>query len=163
MAATDNTEQAPIRLGTALSKSLDNLEETIRKRAYELFLDRDSNEEDSMGDWMRAQSEVLAPIELELKDQKNNIVAECNLKGFSAKEIEIEVENGFLRVFGSHRESSKKKDKGATTTESKSRYFFQSAQLPAAVDLDKASAKLLKNGKLKVTLPKPAAAKKKKS
>ena len=112
--------------------------------------------------WMRAQSEVLAPVEFEVKEQKNNIVAECNLKGFSAKEIEIEVENGFLRVFGSHQESSEKKNKGATTTESKSTYFFQSAQLPAAVDPDKASAKLLKNGKLKVTLPKVAAGKKKK-
>ena len=154
MAVTKIAEETPVRLGKALSKSFEQLENAIRNRAYELFLDRDTDDEHSIGDWMRAQSEVLAPIELEVKEQKQSIVAECNLKGFSAKEIEIEVDNGFLRVFGTHKESSSNKNKGATTSESKSTYFFQSAQLPAAVNLDKASAKLFKNGKLRVTLPK---------
>lgn len=159
MAVSKEAEETPIRLGKTLSESFEKLEEKIRERAYELFLDRSPEDEDSMADWLRAQSEVLMPIELVVKEQKNNIVAECNLKGFSAKEIEIEVENGFLKVFGSHKESSPDETKGAIKSSSSSAYFFQSVQLPAAVDLDKSTAKLFKNGKFKVTLPKITSAK----
>ena len=45
----------------------------------------------------------------------------------------------------------KKGDEEAQTTSSQ--HFYQSMMLPAAVDLDEAHAKLLKNGKLKITLP----------
>ena len=112
-----------------------------------------------MTDWLHAQSEVLTPVELEVKEQKKNIVVEANLKGFSPAEIEIEVEGDVLRIFGSHSESSSEEKDGATESVSESVYFFQSVHLPAAVDLDASHAKLFKNGKLKVTLPKKSQAK----
>ena len=107
-----------------------------------------------MADWLQAQSEVLRPIELAIKEQKHNVVAECDLKGFSPEEIEIEVQNGVLKIFGSHGESSTRKKGKATESRSENVYFFQSAQLPVEVNLDESHAKLFKNGKLKVTLPK---------
>ena len=106
-----------------------------------------------MADWLNAQSEVSTPIELEVKEQKKNIVVEGTLQGFSPAEIEIEVEGDVLKVFGSHSQSSGKEEGSATESVSESIYFFQSVHLPAAVDLDGSHAKLFKNGKLKVTLP----------
>ncbi len=147
----------PVVFGNRLGEAFDRLQEQIRERAYQIFLDRGTEPGDSMADWLRAQSEVLSPVELELKEQKNSVVAECNLQGFSPEEIEVEVENGVLKVFGSHRESSTRKRAGGTESRSESVYFFQSAQLPAAIDLDQCHAKLFKNGKLKVTMPKAAA------
>ena len=157
MTAKKNLDQPPVLFGSRLGEAFDQLQERIRERAYQIFLERDEQGGDSMGDWLLAQSELLQPIELHLKDQKNNVVAECNLKGFSPEEIEIEVENGVLKVFGSHRESSFEDKAGGTESRAESVYFFQSAELPAAVDLEASHAKLFKNGKLKVTLPKPRA------
>ena len=153
-AISQQDDQPPILLGSRLSKAFEHLEEMIRERAYQIFLDRDSVPGDSMADWLQAQSEVLKPIELAIKEQKQNVVAECDLKGFSPEEIEVEVQNGVLKVFGSHRESSTRKKGKATESRSENVYFFQSAQLPVDVDLEESHAKLFKNGKLKVTLPK---------
>jgi HSP20 family molecular chaperone IbpA len=162
----------PVLFSNRLSRAFDLLEQQIRERAYQIFLDRGDEPGDSMADWLQAQSEMLKPVELEVRDQKSSVVAECNLTGFSPEEIEIEVENGVLKVFGSHRDSITQRVAGGTESRSESVYFFQSAQLPADIDLDAAHARLFKNGKLKVTLPKvgsrptkkaPAKAAKKKS
>lgn len=159
MTEQPDLDQPPILFGSRLSEAFDQVQARIRERAYHIFLERDESTGDSMGDWLIAQSELLKPIELDIKEQKTNVVAECNLKGFSPEEIEIEVENGVLKVFGSHRESSSKKKGKGTESRSESVYFFQSAELPAAVNLDESHATLYKNGKLKVTLPKPGAVK----
>ena len=156
MSANKVSKETPIRLGDRLGEAFEQLQEQIRERAYAIFLDRSPGAGDSMADWLQAQSELLAPIELEVKEQKKNLVAECNLKGFSPEEIEIEVENNVLKVFGCHREVSTERGEYGTDSRSESVYFFQSAQLPAAVDLDHSHAELLKNGKLKVTLPRLA-------
>jgi len=153
MADRKTDEQPPIRVGGGLGEAFDRLQETIRERAYHIFLHRDEDGGNPLADWFAAQSELLTPIELVIKEQKKNLVAECNLKGFSPEDIEIEVENGVLKVFGSHSQSSSEEKDGATTSRSESVYFFQSAQLPAEVNLDESHAKLFKNGKLQVTLP----------
>lgn len=147
----------PVLFSSRLGEVFDRLQQQIRERAYQIFLDRGSEPGNSEADWLQAQSEMLSPVELELKEQKNSVIAECNLKGFSPEEIEVEVENGVLKVFGSHRETSTRDRAGGTESHSESVYFFQSAQLPAEIDLDQCHAKLFKNGKLKVTMPKAAA------
>ena len=154
------TDKNPIiRVGVKLGEAFEQLQDKIRERAYHLSLSRDPERGDSMADWLHAQSEVLTPVELQVKEQKKNIVVEASLKGFYPAEIEIEVEGDVLRVFGSHSESSSKEEDDATESSSESVYFFQSVHLPAAVDPDESHAKLFKNGKLKVTLPKKPQAK----
>jgi HSP20 family protein len=135
----------------------------IRERAYHNFQNRESNDGDSLTDWLQAKSQILTHIDLELKDQKRNIVVEGDLKGFSPGEIEIELKDGQLRVSGSHKESSASETDGIVGSKSESMYFYRSLNLPTAVDADKIHAKLHKNGKLKLTLPKktPTRAKKK--
>ena len=99
--------------------------------------------------------ELVSPIDLEVKTQKKNIVVEANLKGFASKEVEIEIEGNILKIFGTHAEIDKKENEkypsvGETLREV---HFYQSVTLPAPVDIDESHAKLLKNGKLKITLP----------
>lgn len=147
-------DSTALRIVGKLSDAFDRLEGRIRDRAYEIFKDRGSDDSDPIADWLEAQLEVLAPVELVLKDQKKNIVVEGNLKGFTPKEVEVEVGARELRVFGSHRASNTGKKSAATGTSSETVHFFQAVQLPCEVDADTSSAKLLKNGKLVVTLPK---------
>ena len=133
MSDKPSSGEFPILFSTRLSEAFDRLEQQIRERAYQIFLDRGNDPGDSMADWLQAQSEMLKPVELEVRDQKSSVVAECNLTGFSPEEIEIEVENGVLKVFGSHRESSTQRVAGGTESRSESVYFFQSAQLPSRI------------------------------
>jgi len=154
---SDNTRSGnlPVRFGNRLDRLFDELQERIRERAYEIFLARDMADGDSVGDWLQAQSEMILPVDLEVNEQKNSVVVECNLKGFTQEEIEVEVENGVIRIYGTHTETSTKKRGKSTESRSSSTHFFRSAPLPpgAELDLDQANAKLFKNGKLKVTLP----------
>lgn len=159
MADKKPVEKPFISIGTKLSGVFDKLQDAIRERAYHISMARDSDQGDSMADWLDAQLELVTPIELEVKEQKKNIVVEGNLKGFSPKEIEIEVESDILKVFGSHTESDTNKKGDATESTSESVYFYQSVHLPTAVDLDESHVQLFKNGKFKVTLPKKKAAK----
>ncbi len=140
------------RLGAAFAR----VQEKIRERAYLNFLDREPDQGDSVDDWLNAQWEVLTRINLVVKEQKNKLVVEADLKGFSPKEIEVEVGAHELKVFGSHKESAKSHKRGARDASSEEVYFYEAVSLPCAVDAESSEAVLHKNGKLKVTLPKSA-------
>ena len=156
MAKNDSPDLPAIKLGNQLSAAFEQLQDRIRERAYHIFLDRGTGHGDPVADWLDAQMELVSPIALEIKEQKKNIVVEARLEGFSEREIEIELEGETLKVFGSHTEESNSKKGGngeAAKQLSSNVSFYQSITLPAAVDLDASHAKLFKNGKLKITLP----------
>lgn len=155
-ASSPQSGSTPLRIVSKLSDAFDRLEQGIRERAYQIFKARGDKHRDSVEDWLEAQLELLTPVELVLKEQKKNVVVEGNLKGFTPEEIEVEVGARDLRVFGSHTESKTGKKAGATETFSETRHFFQAMPLPCEVDVDNTKAKLLKNGKLVVTLPRKA-------
>lgn len=155
-ARSQQSDSTPLRIVSKLSDAFNRLEGRIRERAYQIFKARGDEDRDSVADWLEAQLEILTPVELVLKEQKKNIVVEGNLKGFTPEEVEVEVGARDLRVFGSHTSSNTGKKSGATETFSETRHFFQAIPLPCEVDADGCKAKILKNGKLVVTLPKRA-------
>lgn len=148
------TDSTVVSIGTRLGEAFDTAEARIRELAYQLFLGRDPNEGDALTDWFDAQMRVLTPIDLQVKDQKKNVVAEAMLTGFSPEEIEVEVSEAGLKVFGSHTQSTSEKKKGKTSSSSETVYFYQAVPLPCEVDVAASEATLLKNGKLKIILPK---------
>jgi len=156
MTAANSPKQdsTPVRIGSKLSAVFERVEERIRERAYQIFKSREAHEGDHEQDWFDAQWQLVAPVELVVKDQKKNVVVEGNLKGFAPKEIEIEVGATELRVFGSHSESSTRTKGDATEVNADDRYFYQAVPLPCEVDADASEARIFKNGKLRVTLPK---------
>lgn len=161
MASVDSPQENPtsVRIGSKLSAAFERMEERIRERAYQIFQARAPGEGDSMTDWLDAQMQVLAPIDLVVTEQKKNVLVEGNLKGFSPKEIEVEVGTEDLKVFGLHTESTTGKKRGATQSSSKTVHFYQDIPLPCEVDIDGSQATLLKNGKLRIKLPKKAGSK----
>ncbi|MCP5148666.1 MAG: Hsp20 family protein [Pseudomonadales bacterium] len=158
MATSKVPPQEPVSLQIVhkLSKAFEQAQERVRERAYHIFQQRDPEGGDSTSDWLEAQMQVLSPLELELKEQKKNIVVEGSLQGFSPREIEIEVGGAELRVFGAHTDTDNTSAPGSRQTQSRSAYFYQCLPLPCAVEAEKCSARLYKNGKLKITLPRKA-------
>lgn len=156
MMAVDSAQanSISVRIGSKLSEAFERAEESIRERAYQIFLGRGPEDGDSITDWLAARMEVLAPIDLLVKEQKRNVVVESNLKGFSPQEIEVEVGRDALKVYGLHYESAGGTKPGSAQSTSSAAHFYQSVPLPCDVDIDNSQATLLKNGKLKITLPK---------
>lgn len=158
MATSKKPQQEPVSLQIVhkLSEAYERAQERVRERAYHIFKQRDPEQGDSTSDWLEAQMQVFRPLELELKEQKRNIVVEGSLQGFSPRDIEIDVGGGELRVFGSHTDTETSSKSGGEQTRSESAYFYQCLPLPCAVETEKCSARLYKNGKLKITLPRKA-------
>ena len=158
MATSKEPQQEPVSLQIVhkLSKAFEQAQERVRERAYHIFQQRDPQGGDSTSDWLEAQMQVLSPLEMELKEQKKNIVVEGSLLGFSPRDIEIEVGGGELRVFGSHTDTENTAAQGGEQIQSQSAYFYQRLPLPCAVETEKCGARLYKNGKLKITLPRKA-------
>ena len=85
----------------------------------------------------------------------NNIVAEMNLPGLKGEDIDIEVEDTYLRVSGKREEVPEKKEKSHYSKEIRRGSFERVIPLPDAVDRDKVEAEY-EGGVLKVMLPKKA-------
>jgi len=156
MATSKPEDTSIVRISNKFNEAFNKFQDQIRERAFHLSLDRGHGEEDSLADWLEAQSELSKPIHLKIKENKKNLVVEGELKGFAPGEIEVEVKDNLLQVFGSHIEMEKGKKSGSRSTTSSKVAFYQSLPISIEVDLDKSHAKLFKNGKLKITLPKKA-------
>ena len=159
MSASGSPSQTPalVRIVDRLGDTFERLESRVRDRAYQIFRDRREDEGDPISDWLEARMQVVIPLELAVKEEKKKLVVEADLKGFSPEEIEIEISDGELKLCGSHQCSSTGKKGGASHSVTETTQFYQSVALPCAVDVGGSEAKLLKNGKLKILLPKQAA------
>ena len=154
MGSSQSGKTSDIHINNRLSEAFSKFQEQVRERAYQLSLLRDPAQGSPMADWLEAQAELSELVHLEVKEQKKNTIVELTLKDFTPQEIEIEVAGNVLQIFGSHNVTSSQKKSGVASSTSRTQSFFQSVPLNAPVDVDQGHAKLLKNGKLKVVLPK---------
>jgi len=154
MGSSNSGKTSDIHISNRLSEAFSQFQEQVRERAYQLSLLRDPAQGSPVTDWLEAQAELSELVHLEVKEQKKNTVVELVLRDFAPQEIEIEVAGNVLQIFGSHSETSRQKKSDVASSTSKTQSFFQSVPLSAPVDVDHSHAKLLKNGKLKIVLPK---------
>ena len=89
----------------------------------------------------------------DLYEDGNNLVAEMNLPGMSADDIEVEVEDNHLRISGKREEVQEKKEKNHYTKEIRRGSFERIIPLPDPVKHEGVSAEYA-DGVLKVSMPK---------
>lgn len=131
----------------------------IEKRAYELFEGRGREEGHDLDDWFNAESELLKPVPLEIKEEEKELKIRAEVPGFKAEELEIDLEPSVLTIKGSQKTEAEKKEKGAVYSETHEKEIFRRIPLPVNVLPDEAEANL-KNGVLQINVPKAAEAKK---
>ena len=136
-----------------LLERMDRLYNTIARRAFDLF-ERDGRVEGrNVEHWLEAERELLHPVHVRVEETGAEILVQAEVPGFTANDIEVNVEPNRLTITGK-RESKEEKKKGETMyTEACSDEIFRSVQLPAEVNTGKVNA-TLKNGILEVQLPK---------
>lgn len=84
-------------------------------------------------------------------DQAIKIIAD--LPGLEEKDIAIEVDNGILTLKGERKKEKEEKQDNYWKLERSEGYFYRSLQLPTYIDENNMEA-TLKNGVLKITIPK---------
>lgn len=92
-------------------------------------------------------------LAVDLYEDGNNLVAEMNLPGMKADDIDVEVENNHLHISGKREEISEKKEKSHYAKEIRRGSFERMVALPDEVKGDKVEAEY-KDGVLRVTMPK---------
>lgn len=105
-------------------------------------------------DWpMTPVIKVGLDLAVDLYEEGENLVARIQLPGIDAKNLEVSVEDQYLKVSGSREEEKEEKKKNYYSKEIRRGSFERMVRLPKPVVTDKVSADY-KDGVLVVTLPK---------
>jgi len=165
MTAQSATAMQPTRGSVQVRKSsgdlleqFDSIYDSIAQRAFELFEGNGRWPGSDLADWFRAEAELLHPVHLEMRESDGSFTVKAELPGFTAKDLEINVEQRCLRIAGK-RESKEEEKKGkAIRSEWCADQILRAVDFPADIDTSKVSASL-KDGILTIELPKAASAK----
>lgn len=98
---------------------------------------------------------------VDVYEDGNDIVAEMNVPGLTAQDINVEVEDTHLRIAGRREEVQEKKEKNHYAKEIRRGSFERLVPLPDTVEQEKVTAQY-KDGVLRVRMPKRVAAPEKK-
>lgn len=142
----------PIERRNTMSRFQDDFNNLFRSafERWPAFMDDDSNVVTS--EW--------APS-VDIVEEDKQFVINADIPGVDPKDIEVSMENNMLTIKGERKTEKKEEKNGYHRTECSRGVFYRRLTLPESADPDKITAKG-KNGVLKITLGKRAAAKPKK-
>ena len=148
-------EAAPMKLlpGSDLFDRIQDVSNSIARRAFEIFEDRGRAFGHDLEDWLRAESEFLHPIHLDIAESDDAVTVRAEVPGFSAKELEVGVEPHRLTISGKREANEERKSKKTIYSEHCRNQIFRAVDLPAEVDTSKVTANL-KDGVLELSMPK---------
>ena len=111
---------------------------------------------------MRSMSipEMEEGFPVDVSETEDEIIVKADLPGFTKDEVTIKASENVLEIEAEHKEKKEEKKGRMYISERKYGKFYRAITLPAAVDFEKAKAKM-ENGVLTVKLPKKEKAKKK--
>ena len=138
---------------STFDQTLTELYNEISSRAYELFAQRGYSHGQHFEDWLRAESEILQPVPIEIADNDETLTVRAEVPGFTPKDLEVKVEPSRLLIRG-ETEKSKQRSVGRTIySETQKNQLFRVLNLPTKVNPDRVTASV-QDGVLHITLPK---------
>jgi HSP20 family protein len=159
--ATQQAKTTAIAKQTGTESPFDRMQQvfdSIEKRAFEIFNNNGRWFGHDLSDWLQAESEILHPVHVEVVETDEALTVHAEVPGFTAKELDIQVDGNRLTIAGKH-ETKEESKKGKTIYSDRcAQEIFRSVQLPSDVDASKVNA-TLKDGVLNIELPKAPHAK----
>jgi HSP20 family molecular chaperone IbpA len=134
-------ESIPIRKQGSLGGEVEDLNERITRRAYEIFERRGRTQGFDLDDWLAAEKELVWKPFVELTEKGNELVVVAALSDIDPKDIQIEATPDDLIIRGETRPS-----------ESHSTSMWSSIHFPKRVRADHIKARY-KNGILRIHAP----------
>lgn len=135
---------------------LRELQEAVAARAFELFESRGCEHGEELADWLRAESEILQPLSIKVRDYKDRLDVEAEMPAFSAENIKISAEPRRLFISGRADLIEGEAVENTFSRELLGKEAFHLLDLPVEIDAERAEA-IFTSGILMVTLPKLAA------
>ena len=142
----------------AIFEGFDRIFDAITRRAFELFENDGRPFGHELEHWVKAESEFLHPLKINMTESGDAFAIEAEVPGFTAKDLNIEVEGRRLTIRGKRESSEEQKEGKAIYQEHRSNEVLRTITLPSEIDGTKMSAEL-KNGMLHINVPKSATAK----
>ena len=122
---------------------IQQIENQIARRAYELFQGRGCEHGHDWEDWFRAESELLRPISLAISESGQRVSVRVNVFGFEAGELKVSVDPTCLTIVGTKAKTTPASDYPDQT--------FRIIELPTKVNPE-AAAIVFEAGVLKLEL-----------
>ena len=132
---------------------IQELHESIARRAYEIFKESGFRLGHDLEDWHRAESDLLQQVSLKPTETDDAISLRAEVPGFTEKDLEVKVDPHRVYITGKHVTSTENKEDKTVRSEQSSREIFQEYCLPAEIDPEEVSAEF-KDGVLEIRLPK---------
>ena len=137
---------------SSFDQTLKELYNDISKHAYELFAQRGYTHGLHFDDWLRAESEILQPVPIEITDDDEALTVRAEVPGFKPRDIEVKVEPSRLLIRGESEKSTQRSVGKTIYSERRKNQIFRVLNLPTTVNPDKVNASL-QEGILHITLP----------
>lgn len=138
---------------------LQEINDQISGRAYELFQKCGCVSGHDTEHWRRAESEILRGMPLDIIETETGFTIRAEVPGFAEKDLEIEVEPRSMCITGTRQEESKQLEGKMIYTERRSNQIFRVLELPARIDPYQVNA-TLHDGVLEVNVAKAEMTKK---
>jgi HSP20 family molecular chaperone IbpA len=142
-----------------LSDRINRIHQSIARRAYEIFQNDEWSWGHDLDHWFKAEAELLHPTHVSVTESDQGVNVEAEVPGFSANELQVNLDPQRLTISGKRETSKEDRKKGKTVyQETCSSELLRVVDLPVEVDPAKTTA-TLKNGVLSLIMPKGAQAK----
>jgi HSP20 family protein len=138
--------------------SLKEIYDDVSRRAYELFAQGGYQNGRHFEDWLRAESEMLEPVPVEIVDNEESLTLHAEVPGFAPKDLEVKVEPSRVLIRGRAEKKAQRSAGKTIYTEFEKNQIFRVVNLPEKVNPERVTANL-RDGVLEVTLQKTTGAK----
>ncbi|HEY7182919.1 MAG TPA: Hsp20 family protein [Blastocatellia bacterium] len=141
-----------------LFEQMKEFSQSVARRAYEYFEARGREFGHDLEDWVRAESELMRRVPVEVKEADGRITVRAEVPGFTDDEIKIGVEPQRLVISGKSEKMTEENKEQTLLSEFRSNQFCRELTLPAEVEPDRTTA-ALKDGVLELAFAKAAESK----
>jgi HSP20 family protein len=141
-----------------LFEQMKEFSQSVARRAYGYFEARGREFGHDLEDWVRAESELMRRVSVEVKETDGQITVRAEVPGFAADEIKIGVEPQRLVISGKSKKTTEEKKEQTLLSEFRPNQFCRELRLHAEVEPDKTTA-VLKDGILELVFAKGAESK----
>ncbi len=121
------------------SELAQEINDLIAHRAYKLFESSGSMHGHAPEDWLRAKSEILLDVPVDVKETEAELIVRADVPGFGEKDLDVRVAPRSLCITGKRQESSDQQEGRTVYSERRATQIFRVLDLPSQIDPDRVS------------------------
>ena len=135
-------------------EDLDALSRETARIAFHLFQQRGGYDGRDLDDWLRAESELLRQLPMEMSESDDSFTIRAEMPGFEAKNLTVRADPNSIYIRAKSEQKNEDK-KGLKYSELSASEVCRRIALPSSINPERITARLA-NGMLELTLPKAA-------